>query len=226
MPTDPLRALLDALDLTRRSDDCYEGHCVERLRPRTFGGELIAQSLVAAARTAVGRECIALHVTFAAPGRPTSPVEYRVRRVRDGRRFAQRMVSASQNGRELLLRDRILLVRPLRGQAPGSGPREYQHEAMPEVRGPEGLASELEQRRAVAELIRPEDRPWLLEPRAVEVRQVRPVALIDPEPDGARRAHVAQGDRSASRRSRASTPPCSPTRPTPPCSTSRAIPTA
>ena len=175
MRTDPLRALLAALDLTRRGDDCYEGIGVERLRPRTFGGELIAQALVAAARTAEGRECHALHVSFVAPGNPTSPVEYRVRRVRDGRRFAQRLVSAWQGGRELVLATASFT-------AGSTSDREYQHEAMPEVNGPEGLSSELEQRLAVAERMRPEDRPWLLEPRAVEVRQVRPVALIDPDP--------------------------------------------
>lgn len=174
LPT-PLKALLEALDLTRLDDDRYEGRTVEHARPRIFGGELLAQALVAAARTASDRSCHALHAHFLAPGDPLRPLEYRVRRLRDGRRFAQRQVSAWQRGRELMLATASFTIEP-------SEPRAYQHEAMPEVQGPEGLASELEQREAVAHRLRPEDRPWLLTPRAVEVRQVHPVALIDPGP--------------------------------------------
>jgi len=175
MPTAPLHALLEALDLARRDDDCYEGTSVERARPRMFGGELLAQTLVAAARTAPGRACHSLHVRFLGPGNPASPIEYRVRRVRDGRRFAQRQVSAWQGGREVLL-----ATASFTAEAPAG--RAYQHEPMPRVAGPEGLATELAQRQAVAHLLPSEDRPWLLMPRAVEVRQVRPVPLIDPAP--------------------------------------------
>jgi acyl-CoA thioesterase-2 len=51
---------------------------------------------------------------------------------------------------------------------------------MPEVTGPEGLRSEQEHRLDVAQRMRPEDRPWLLTARAVEVRQVQPMPLFDP----------------------------------------------
>ena len=139
MSTSPLKALLAALDLAHLDDDRYEGRSVERARPRIFGGELLAQTLVAAARTAPGRACHALHANFLAPGDPLRPLEYRVRRLRDGRRFAQRQVSAWQRGRELMLATASFTIEP-------SEPRAYQHEAMPEVQGPEGLASELEQR--------------------------------------------------------------------------------
>src|SRR6266705_5197586 len=103
MPPAPLQALLEALDLTQRDDDCYEGRSVEHTRPRMFGGELLAQTLVAAARTIEGRACHSLHVHFLMPGDPASPIEYRGRRLRDGRRFAQRQVSARQGGREVLV---------------------------------------------------------------------------------------------------------------------------
>jgi acyl-CoA thioesterase-2 len=175
MPTSPLDALLAALDLACLDDDRYEGRCVERARPRIFGGELLAQTLVAAGRTAPGRVCHALHTNFLVPGDPMAPVEYRVRRLRDGRRFAQRQASAYQRGREILVATVSFTTEP-------PDPRAYQHESMPDVPGPEGLASELEQREAVSHRLRPEDRPWLLVPRAVEVRQVHPVAIIDPAP--------------------------------------------
>lgn len=170
---DPLAALLESLALTALGEDRWEARAVERARRRMFGGELLAQSLMAAARTAGERACHALHVHFLAPADPTGPLEYRVRRVRDGRRFAQRQVSGYQRGREVLLATASFTADAT--DAPG-----YQHERMPDVPGPDGLSSELEQRLAVADRMPEDDRDWLLTPRAVEVRQVRPVPLFDP----------------------------------------------
>jgi acyl-CoA thioesterase-2 len=175
MSSTPLQILLESLDLTPLDDDRYEARSIERQRPRMFGGELLAQALVAAARTVKDRACHALHAHFLFPGDPAQPVEYRVRRVRDGRRFTQRQVTAWQRAREILLAT-VSFATDEAG-APG-----FQHEAMPSVPGPEDLSSELEQRRAVADRMRPEDRPWLLMPRAVEVRQAHPVPLFDPPP--------------------------------------------
>ena len=171
----PLAVLLDSLDLTALDDDRFEGRSAESTRPRAFGGELLAQALVAAARTAEERSCHSLHATFLLPGDPARPIEYRVRRVRDGRRFAQRQVTAWQRGREILLASASFTL------ATGET-AEHQHEPMPQVPGPDGLRSELEHRRDTADQIRDEDRGWLLMPRAVEMRQVRPVALVDPPP--------------------------------------------
>jgi len=173
MSTDPLAALLASLDVTPLGDDRFEARAVERERPRVFGGELLAQALAAAGRTAKDRRCHALHAHFLLPGDPRRPVEYRVRRVRDGRRFAQRQVSAWQRGREILLATVSFTAEPL--DAPG-----HQHETMPAVAGPEALGTELDHRRETAHLMRPEDRAWLLIPRAVEVRQVHPVPIVDP----------------------------------------------
>jgi acyl-CoA thioesterase-2 len=178
MSTAPLQQWLEALDLTPLDHDRYEARTIEGARRRIFGGEFLAQALVAAARTVKDRVPHALHAHFLLPGDPARPVEYRVRRVRDGRRFARRQVSAWQRDRELLL-----ATASFTGEEPaGSDALGYQHEAMPDVPGPEGLASELEQRRQVADRMAPEDRGWLLMPRAVEVRQVRPVPLFDPPP--------------------------------------------
>jgi acyl-CoA thioesterase-2 len=149
--------------------------CVEHRRPRVFGGELLAQAVAVAARTVQDRACHAMHVNFLSPGDPKTPIEYSVRRVRDGRRFAQRQVSGYQRGREIVL----ATVSFTTDSADAAG---FQREPMPDVPGPEGLASELDQRLAVADRFAPEHRPWLTTPRAVEVRQVRPVPLFDPPP--------------------------------------------
>ena len=175
MPAAPVSALLASLDLAPRPGDCFEGRSVERERPRMFGGELLAQLLVAASRTVSERACRALHVHFLSPGDPARPVEYRVRRLRDGRRVAEREVGAWQGEREV--------ATALVSFAADEGdPLAYQRERMPAVPGPEGLSTELQERRAVAHRFGDADRPWLLTERAVEVRQVRPVPLFDPPP--------------------------------------------
>jgi acyl-CoA thioesterase II len=171
----PLQTLLDALDPKPLGDDRFEARCVECLRPRVFGGELLAQVLATAARTVQDRACHAMHVDFLLPGDPKIPIEYGVRRVRDGRRFVQRQVSGYQRGREIVL----ATVSFTTDSADSAG---FQHERMPEVPGPEDLTSELDQRLAVADRFAPEHRPWLTMPRAVEVRQVCPVPLFDPPP--------------------------------------------
>jgi acyl-CoA thioesterase-2 len=95
--------------------------------------------------------------------------------VRDGRRFVQRQVCGYQRGREIVL----ATVSFTTDSADAVG---FQHERMPEVPGPEGLTSELDQRLVVADRFAPEHRPWLTMSRAVEMRQVRPVPLFDPPP--------------------------------------------
>jgi acyl-CoA thioesterase len=45
----PLQALLDALDAKPLGADRFEARSIEYLRPRTYGGELLAQVLATAA---------------------------------------------------------------------------------------------------------------------------------------------------------------------------------
>lgn len=67
--------------------------------PRLFGGQVASQSLKAACLT-VGddRRVHSLHAYFVLGGKPGIPVDFAVRRTRDGRSFTTRHVTASQNG--------------------------------------------------------------------------------------------------------------------------------
>lgn len=170
----PLEALVASLDLLPRGADRFEGHSLERTRPRMFGGELLAQAIVAASRTVDGRPCHALHAHFLVPADPAVPLAHRVRRVRDGRRFALRQVAVCQKDREVMLATASF--------AAADDTDSFQEETMPQVPGPEGLGSEIEQRQAVADRMGDADRAWLLVPRGVEIRQVSPVPLFDPPP--------------------------------------------
>src|SRR5262245_8828552 len=175
MSRDALTALLDSLELARLDADRFVATCVERDRRRMFGGELLAQTIAAAGRTIESRLCHALHVHFLRAGDPRQPIEYRVRRVRDGRRFALRAVAAWQDEREILSATASFV-------AESTEPGGFQHERMPEVPGPDGLRTELDHRREIADRLAPEDRAWLLTARAIELRQVLPVPLVEPAP--------------------------------------------
>lgn len=67
---------------------------------RTFGGQVLAQSLVAAGRTVpAGRFPHSLHGYFLRPGQSSHPILYEVEFTRDGRTFTTRRVIARQSGR-------------------------------------------------------------------------------------------------------------------------------
>jgi acyl-CoA thioesterase-2 len=63
---------------------------------RIYGGQVIAQSLVAASRTVVGRALHSLHAYFLLAGDPGEPILLDVERLRDGRSFSTRRVVARQ----------------------------------------------------------------------------------------------------------------------------------
>ncbi len=70
---------------------------------RIFGGQVLAQSLVAAAKTVEpDRPVHSLHAYFLRPGDPGVPIEFAVDRLRDGRSFTARRTHALQNGLPIL----------------------------------------------------------------------------------------------------------------------------
>jgi acyl-CoA thioesterase-2 len=95
-------ALLDVLNLERIELDIFRGLSVDGSPPRVFGGQVAAQSLIAAARTLPredNRPPHSFHSYFIRPGDPHVPVVFQVDRIRDGRSFSVRRVLAVQNGK-------------------------------------------------------------------------------------------------------------------------------
>lgn len=89
--------LLAVLDLKATRDDVFVGSHPSKTPLRTFGGQLMAQSFVAASRTVAAHlPPGALSVHFINGGDPTRDIEFRVHRLRDERRFANRRVDAMQ----------------------------------------------------------------------------------------------------------------------------------
>jgi acyl-CoA thioesterase II len=72
-------------------------------RPTVYGGQVAAQSVLAASRSVdPDRSFHSLHAYFLRSGRPAQPMTVAVDRTRDGRSFATRQVVASQDGSVIL----------------------------------------------------------------------------------------------------------------------------
>lgn len=94
--------LLAILDLRQIADDIYVGSHPSKNPVRTFGGQMMAQSLVAASRSLRHQlPPSALSVHFIAGGDPQKDLEFHITRLRDERRFANRRVDVMQNGQVL-----------------------------------------------------------------------------------------------------------------------------
>jgi acyl-CoA thioesterase-2 len=87
-----------------RTARVFAGPSQKQRYERTFGGQLLAQAIVAAARTVIadpagaGRPLHATHTTFLLSGADTDEVHYVVEPLSDGRSFSTRRVSAVQHG--------------------------------------------------------------------------------------------------------------------------------
>ncbi len=95
----PLNKLITKLALEEQSDNEFVGGSGVggvTVENRLFGGLLVAQAFMAAARTSsLGLH--SLHSYFLRPARPNEPILYRVSRIKEGRNFHVRLVEASQS---------------------------------------------------------------------------------------------------------------------------------
>jgi acyl-CoA thioesterase-2 len=104
---DPLASLLTALDLTdtqaRTEEDIFTGPSQWMPQGRVFGGQVLAQSLVAAQRTlSEGRIIHSMHGYFLRPGNIELPITFSVDRLHDGHSFSTRRTQAYQDGLPIL----------------------------------------------------------------------------------------------------------------------------
>lgn len=83
--------------------DRYLGQSHFMGSPNVFGGQVLGQSLYAAAATVENRRPHSLHSLFILPGNHRLPIEYEVERVRDGGTFNTRRVVALQEGRRIFV---------------------------------------------------------------------------------------------------------------------------
>lgn len=106
--------LAELFALEQTGDDSWLGRTDGVRLPQLFGGQLVGQSLVAASASVEGKDVHSVHTTFLRGGTPGTPVSFRVERLRDGRRFSTREVSAWQGDR-LLCRSIVSCAVPADG---------------------------------------------------------------------------------------------------------------
>ncbi|WP_442575925.1 acyl-CoA thioesterase [Microbacterium sp. F51-2R] len=103
LDTDPVAALLSVLDLAdstaRTTEDIFTGVSQPMPLGRVYGGQVLAQSIVAAQRTIPeGRIVHSMHGYFLRPGDSSKGITFAVDRIHDGRSFATRRTQAYQEG--------------------------------------------------------------------------------------------------------------------------------
>ncbi len=172
--------LVELLDLERLDLDLYRGRQADTERQRVFGGQVAAQALVAGART-VGADHVlhSMRSTFLHPGDTQVPIIYDVDRLRDGRSFVTRHVSARQHGR-------VIFTAMLNYQAPEEGLEH--HDRMPEVIPPDEAVSLAD---IVSARTEAPDGEWERDWAALDVRYVGNSRWgLDDDPDHPSRARI------------------------------------
>ncbi|TRW43872.1 acyl-CoA thioesterase [Georgenia yuyongxinii] len=106
---EPLASVLRTLRLERLGGDEYAGSSLPQLNERIYGGQVLAQAIVAAADTLVGdgdgdgvRQLHSVHGYFLRPGKLGLPITFAVERLHDGRSFSTRRTHALQQGKPIL----------------------------------------------------------------------------------------------------------------------------
>jgi acyl-CoA thioesterase-2 len=97
-----LEELVGLLDLEPIEQNLFRGFHPPERKHRLFGGQIIAQALMAAGRTvSVSRIPHSLHGYFLLPGDPSVPALFKVERIRDGGSFTTRNVVVIQHGKAI-----------------------------------------------------------------------------------------------------------------------------
>lgn len=130
---DPLSEVLGVLDLTPAGPDTFAGASLPQPGGRVFGGQVLAQALMAAGLTVDGeRSPHSLHGYFLRAGDASKDITFAVERLRDGRSFTARRTHALQDGAPILS-----MITSFQAEQPG-----LEHaETMPAVPEPMDVAS-------------------------------------------------------------------------------------
>ena len=98
-----LDAVLRTLQIDRTDADEFVGESVPWPRGRVYGGQVLAQALLAAGVTVpTTRAPHSVHAYFLRAGDPDRPITFAVERLRDGRSFSARRTHAIQEGGPIL----------------------------------------------------------------------------------------------------------------------------
>lgn len=140
--TEPVGALLRALDVEAIGEDRFTGASLPQLRRQVFGGQVLAQAIIAASRTlpeaarAGGAVPSSVQARFIRPALTDHDLRFHVIRSRDGHTVTSRRVEVSQEGK-------VVLEVAVSLSIPHPGGLAYSH-PMPDVARPEVLRDSIE----------------------------------------------------------------------------------
>ncbi len=170
IPNDSIRELLQLMDLEILEDNLFRGESRDIGTPRVFGGQVLAQSIIAANHTLEEGSLHSLHAYFLRAGDPEAPIVYDVDRNRDGRSFKARRVVAIQHGRPI-----FTMAASFQLDQEGL---EHQFE-MPDVPLPDDLPSELDLPQERLEQIPTFLRRWFARTGPFDFRPVQGVEVFN-----------------------------------------------
>ncbi|MGQ0533614.1 MAG: acyl-CoA thioesterase [Caulobacteraceae bacterium] len=162
--------LIEVLTLEPIEVNLFRGLSPSEERQRIFGGQVVAQALLAAYRTVGDRTCHSLQSYFIRPGDPSIPVLYQVERSRDGHSFMTRRVIAIQKGEQIFNMACSFQI--------NEGGFDHQS-AMPKVSPPDDLPDDFDRQQSELASLPEEQKRWLRR-RPIEMRPVDPVSLLHP----------------------------------------------
>jgi len=156
-----LAELLDCLDLAAQGEDRFRGRCEYGRNGRIFGGQVVAQALMAAGRTVTDRPAHSLQALFLRMGDPEESIEFEVERLRDGRSFAARRVLARQRAGVI-----FSLQASFHALEPG-----FEHQLpAPQAPDPDTMPTAQSVAKRARAHIPPETAAWACRERPVEIR--------------------------------------------------------
>lgn len=168
-----LDELLALMDLETIEQGIYRGQSQDLGFRALFGGQVMGQALSAAKETVdPDRGVHSFHSYFLRPGDANHPIVYDVEIIRDGKSFSTRRVKAIQFGQPI-----FYMTASFHGEEPG-----FSHQStMPDVPGPETLASDLDVHRAHEHLIPEPLRAKFTSEKPIQMRFVTHYNPFQPE---------------------------------------------
>ncbi len=169
---DPTSALIHLLNLgelegARTDEDIFLGPSQQQPHQRVFGGQVLAQSLVAGSRTVDPERSVhSMHGYFLRPGDANKPITFGVQRLRDGRSFSARRVHAYQEGMPILS-----MIASFQNEDDGV---EHQSVMPAGIPDPESLPSTAD---LLGKFDHPVARHWSFE-RPFDIRHVEPALYV------------------------------------------------
>ena len=164
-----LEEAVAALQLRSAGNDLFTAGSERGRFAQVFGGQLVAQALLAAAATAEGKQPQSLHATFVEAGDSARPLDVAVERVRDGRSMATRQISIRQGGR-------TVLAALASFRSGGTGPE--LSDPPPQVPPPGELPLLQDWIRELPPEVQVRPEPWIEHPPPIEIRTAQPPSFL------------------------------------------------